>query len=49
MFVLFSVGYYVGCSIVVSKFNLFFDLWDFTPEILSSGGPGKVLLFLELL
>jgi hypothetical protein len=39
----------VGCSVVVSKFNLLFDLWDFTLEILSSGGSGRVLLFLELL
>jgi hypothetical protein len=47
--VLFSVGFSVGCSVVVSKFKLFFDLWDFTPEILSFGGPARVLLFLELL
>ena len=40
---------YVVCSVVCSKFNFLFDLWGFIPDILSSEGPGKALLLLELL
>jgi len=43
------VFFTVDCSELVSKSNFFFDLLEFMLEILSSGGPQRALLLLELL